>query len=179
MAGTSKQLRDICPQDAASCAQHTKCPGRRYMTSVSGQGGHRSPAEGKTLALEWPQALRCPCWEAGMASPAHLPPRYKALSCMLQLTCSTQSCDCHGTKPHIKPDEFHSCARDDTLFCLCLSLSPPSAQQPPAATTDEARACPPARNTWGGAGFRLAMVLGETRLGLGKEKKQASMFTAP
>lgn len=56
MAGMSKQLRGICPQDAASCAQHTKCPGCGYMTSVSGQGGRRSPAEGKALALERPLA---------------------------------------------------------------------------------------------------------------------------
>lgn len=162
MVGMSKQLQDICPQDAASCAQHTKCPGCRHVTSVSEQGGRRSPAEGKALALEWPQAPCCPCWEAGTSTPAHLAPRYKALSCMLQLMCSIQSCDCHSTEAHIAPDELHSSARDDTLFSVSASLSPPSAQQSPAATTHEARAHPPARKTWGGVGFRLAVVIRDT-----------------
>lgn len=74
-----------------------------------------------------------------MSSSAHLAPRYKALSCMLQLTCSSQSCDCHSTEPHIAPDEFNSSARDDTLFSA-LPLFPPSAQQSPAATAHEVRA---------------------------------------
>lgn len=45
-------------------------------TSVSGQGGCRSPAEGKALSLEQSHAPCCPCWEAGMTSPTYLAPRY-------------------------------------------------------------------------------------------------------
>lgn len=118
MASMSKQLQDTCPQDAARCAQHTKCPGHRYRTSVSGQGGHRSPAERKALALEQLRAPRCPCWEAGTSSAAHLAPRYKALSCTLQLTCSTQSCNCHSTEPHTAP------LQGMTLCSVSVSLPP-------------------------------------------------------
>lgn len=149
------------------------------MTSVAGHGDAGSLAEGKALTLEQLLAPCYPCWEAGLSVPAHLAPRYKALSCVLQLIYSTQSCDCHRPEPHIAPPGSlqlsphtpQSSTRTCSLFLL-LSPSPLSAQQSPAPTAHEARAHPHTKKAWGGLRFRLAVVLWrDTCLGLGNEKQ--------
>jgi len=147
MVGMRKQMRDICPQHAACCAQHTKCQwtqvcdiclwAGRMQKPCRRQSPHFGAAAGPVLPLLGGRTVRSsPSGPEAQRVELHAPAYIQHPELWLPQTTTAHS---NTWVPAAVPSWIPVPLQGMAPCSLCLSSSPLSTQQTPAATAQEAR----------------------------------------